>query len=276
MALRHGPCLGWALATPSLQAAPTSGERLPPARSVWLVAYSIRVGPIVGQGIELCAAPRRRCWDTARTKLDPWPLPSISHGPLEPLSCSPHSPGSERLSRSTMAHSVLGRLAICSPKYAQPGWTLTRLTVNGWPWRWGRSRGASSGSRKRARDAVAERAALEAADPPDAAVDAARAAAEDRKRRAAVRAAKERRARAVAATAAVEREIAVLDARVNAQNESAPRQKPRPPPTETPAAAPPPPGTEDYRACLAKALANATDANETLALARVYARTVTT
>ena len=123
-------------------------------------------------------------------------------------------------------------------------------------------------------DAMAERAALEArADQLDAAVDAARAAAEDRKRRAAVRAAKERRARAVAATAAVEREIAVLDARVNAQNESAPRRKPTPsPPTETP----PPPGTEDYRACLAKALANATDATETLALARVYARTVTT
>ena len=126
-------------------------------------------------------------------------------------------------------------------------------------------------------DAVAERAALEARTYHlDAALDAARVAAEDRKRRAAVRAAKERRARAVAATAAVEREIAVLDARVNAQNESAPRQKPRPPPTETPAAAPPPPGTEDYRACLAKALANATDATETLALARVYARTVTT
>ena len=130
---------------------------------------------------------------------------------------------------------------------------------------------------KARKDAIAERAALEArADQLDAAVDAARAAAEDRKRRAAVRAAKERRDRAVAATAAVEREVAVLDARVNAQNESAPRQKPRPPPTETPAAAPPPPDTEDYRACLAKALANATDATETLALARVYARTVTT
>ena len=133
---------------------------------------------------------------------------------------------------------------------------------------------------KARRDAVAERAALEArADNLDAALDAAKMAATDRKRRAAVRAAKERRARAVAATAAVEREIAVLDARVNAQNESAPRRKPRPtpaPPTETPAAAPPPPGTEDYRACLAKALANATDATETLALARVYARTVTT
>ena len=127
------------------------------------------------------------------------------------------------------------------------------------------------------KDAVAERTALEArADHLDAALDAAKMAAEDRKRSAAVRAAKERRARAVAATAAVEREIAVLDARVNAQNESAPRQKPRPPPTETLAAAPPPPGSEDYRACLAKALANATDANETLALARVYARTVTT
>ena len=127
------------------------------------------------------------------------------------------------------------------------------------------------------KDAMAERAALEArADHLDAALDAAKMAAEDRKRRAAVRAARTRRARAVAATAAVEREIAVLDARVNAQNESAPRQKPRPPPTETPAAAPPPPDTEDYRACLAKALANATDANETLALARVYARTVTT
>ena len=130
---------------------------------------------------------------------------------------------------------------------------------------------------KARRDAVAERAALEArADNLDAALDAAKMAATDRKRRAAVRAAKERRARAVSATAAVEREIAVLDARVNAQNESAPRQKPRPPPTETPAAAPPPPDTEDYRACLAKALANATDATETLALARVYARTVTT
>ena len=124
------------------------------------------------------------------------------------------------------------------------------------------------------RDAVAERTALEArADHLDAAVDAARAAAEDRKRRDTIRAAKLRRKRAVAATAAVEREVAVLDARVNAQNESAPRQKPTPaPPTETP----PPPGSEDYRACLAKALANATDANETLALARVYARTVTT
>ena len=128
-------------------------------------------------------------------------------------------------------------------------------------------------------DAMAERAALEArADHLDAALDAARAAAEDRKRRAAVRAAKERRARAVAATAAVEREVAVLESRVAAQHEAFGR-KPRPtpaPPTETPAAAPPPPGTEDYRACLAKALANATDANETLALARVYARTVTT
>ena len=140
------------------------------------------------------------------------------------------------------------------------------------------------------KDAVAERTALEArADHLDAALDAAKMAAEDRKRSAAVRAAKERRARAVAATAAVEREVAVLDARVEAQLEayaSAPAAKhrrrvatpapaqpvPPPPPTETP----PPPGTEDYRACLAKALANATDANETLALARVYARTVTT
>ena len=128
---------------------------------------------------------------------------------------------------------------------------------------------------KARKDAVAERTALEArADHLDAAVDAARAAAEDRKRRAAVRAAKERRARAVAATAAVEREIAVLETRVAAQHEAFGR-KPRPtppPPTETP----PPPGTEDYRACLARALANAKDANETLALARVYARTVTT
>ena len=123
-------------------------------------------------------------------------------------------------------------------------------------------------------DAMAERAALEArADQLDAAVDAARAAAEDRKRRDTIRAAKLRRKRAVAATAAVEREIAVLDGRVNAQNESAPRRKSTPaPPTDTP----PPPGTEDYRACLAKALANATDATETLALASVYARTVTT
>ena len=125
-------------------------------------------------------------------------------------------------------------------------------------------------------DAVAARRALEdRADHLDAALDAARMAAEDRKRRAAVRAANERRARAVAATANVEREIAVLEGRVAAQHEAFGR-KPRPtppPPTETP---PPPPGTEDYRACLAKALANATDANETLALARVYARTVTT
>ena len=125
------------------------------------------------------------------------------------------------------------------------------------------------------KDAVAERTALEArADHLDAAVDAARAATEDRKRRNTIRAAKERRARAVAATANVEREIAVLEGRVAAQHEAFGR-KPRPtppPPTETP----PPPGTEDYRACLAKALANATDANETLALARVYARTVTT
>jgi len=125
------------------------------------------------------------------------------------------------------------------------------------------------------RDAVAERTALEArADHLDAALDAARAAAEDRKRRAAVRAAKLRHERAVAATAAVEREVAVLETRVAAQHEAFGR-KPRPtpaPPTETR----PPPGTEDYRACLAKALANATDATETLALARVYARTVTT
>jgi len=130
---------------------------------------------------------------------------------------------------------------------------------------------------KARKNAVAERAALEArADQLDAAVDAARAAAEDRKRRAAVRAANERRARAVAATANVEREVAVLEGRVAAQNEAYAQRKPRPtpaPPTETP---PPPPGTEDYRACLAKALANATDSNETLALARVYARTVTT
>ena len=128
---------------------------------------------------------------------------------------------------------------------------------------------------KARRDAVAERTALEArADQLDAAVDAARAAAEDRKRRDTIRAAKLRRKRAVAATAAVEREIAVLESRVAAQHEAFGR-KPRPtppPPTETP----PPPGTEDYRACLARALANAKDANETLALARVYARTVTT
>ena len=124
--------------------------------------------------------------------------------------------------------------------------------------------------------AMAERAALEArADHLDAALDAARAAAEDRKRRAAVRAAKMRRDRAVAATAAVEREVAVLEGRVAAQHEAFGRT-PRPtpaPPTETP---PPPPGTEAYRGCLAKALANAKDATETLALARVYARTVTT
>ena len=143
---------------------------------------------------------------------------------------------------------------------------------------------------KARKDAIAERAALEArADNLDAALDAAKMAATDRKRRAAVRAAKERCDRAVSATAAVEREIAVLDARVEAQLEayaSAPAAKhrrrvaapapaqpvPPPPPTETP----PPPGTEDYRACLARALANAKDATETLALARVYARTVTT
>ena len=128
---------------------------------------------------------------------------------------------------------------------------------------------------KARKTAVAERTALEArADHLDAAVDAARAAAEDRKRRDTIRAAKLRRKRAVAATAAVERETAVLESRVAAQHEAFGR-KPRPtpaPPTETPQ----PPGTEDYRACLAKALANATDANETLALARVYARTVTT
>jgi hypothetical protein len=132
---------------------------------------------------------------------------------------------------------------------------------------------------KARKDAVAERTALEArADQLDAALDAAHAAIEDRKRRAAVRAAKERRDRAVAATAAVEREIAVLESRVAAQHEAFGR-KPRPtpaPPTETPAAPPPPPGLEYERECLARALANAKDANETLALARVYARTVTT
>ena len=128
---------------------------------------------------------------------------------------------------------------------------------------------------KARKDAVAERTALEVrADHLDAALDAARAAREDSKRRAAVRAAKIRRDRAVAATAAVEREIAVLEGRVAAQHEAfGPKPRPTPaPPTETP----PPPGTEDYRACLARALANAKDANETLALARVYARTVTT
>ena len=116
------------------------------------------------------------------------------------------------------------------------------------------------------------------ADDLDAALDAAKMAATDRKRRAAVRAAKERRDRAVFATAAVEREIAVLESRVAAQHEAFGR-KPRPtpaPPTETPAAPPPPPGLEDERECLARALASAKDSNETLALARVYARTVTT
>ena len=128
---------------------------------------------------------------------------------------------------------------------------------------------------KARKDAVAERTALEArADHLDAALDAARAAAEDRKRRDTIRAAKLRRKRAVAATAAVEREIAVLDGRVAAQLEAFGRN-PRPtpaPPTETP----PPAGTEYERECLARALANAKDATETLALARVYARTVTT
>ena len=127
-------------------------------------------------------------------------------------------------------------------------------------------------------DAVATQRALEArADQLDAAVDAARAGAEDSKRRAVVRAAKIRRDRAVAATAAVEREIAVLETRVAAQHEAfasvpAKKRATPAPSTETP----PPPGTEGYRACLARALANAKDANETLALARVYARTVTT
>jgi len=129
---------------------------------------------------------------------------------------------------------------------------------------------------KARKDAVAERTALEVrADHLDAALDAARAAREDSKRRAAVRAAKIRRDRAVAATAAVEREIAVLEGRVAAQHEAFGR-KPRPtpaPPTETP---PPPPGLEYERECLARALANAKDANETITLARVYARTVTT
>ena len=127
------------------------------------------------------------------------------------------------------------------------------------------------------KDAVAERTALEArADHLDAAVDAARAAAEDRKRRDTIRAAKLRRKRAVAATAAVEREVAVLEGRVAAQHEAFSAREPRPtppPPTETPAA---PPGLEYERECLARALANAKDATETLALARVYARTVTT
>ena len=129
---------------------------------------------------------------------------------------------------------------------------------------------------KARKDAVAERTALEVrADHLDAALDAARAAREDSKRRAAVRAAKIRRDRAVAATAAVEREIAVLEGRVAAQHEAFGR-KPRPtpaPPTETP---PPPPGLEYERECLARALANAKDPNETITLARVYARTVTT
>ena len=124
-------------------------------------------------------------------------------------------------------------------------------------------------------DAIAAQRTLEArADHLDAALDAARAAAEDRKRRDTIRAAKERRDRAVAATAAVEREIAVLEGRVAAQHEAFGRN-PRPtpaPPTETP----PPAGTEYERECLARALANAKDATETLALARVYARTVTT
>ena len=130
-----------------------------------------------------------------------------------------------------------------------------------------RARPAAPEGAQSARVAEANSTLEARADHLDAAVDAARAAAEDRKRRAAVRAAKERRDRAVAATAAVEREIAVLDARVNAQvdAQSAPRRKPTTPapPTETPPPPPPPPGTEDYRACLAKALANATDANET-------------
>ena len=133
---------------------------------------------------------------------------------------------------------------------------------------------------KARRDAVAERTALEArADHLDAAVDAARAAAEDRRRRDTIRAAKLRQKNAVAATRAVEREVAVLEGRVAAQHEAFGR-KPRltpAPPTETPAAAPPPPpGLEYERECLARALANAKDATETLALARVYARTVTT
>ena len=130
---------------------------------------------------------------------------------------------------------------------------------------------------KARKDAVAERTALEVrADHLDAALDAARAAREDSKRRAAVRAAKIRRDRAVAATAAVEREIAVLEGRVAAQHEAFSAREPRPtppPPTETPAA---PPGLEYERECLARALANAKDANETITLARVYARTVTT
>ena len=193
-----------------------------------------------------------------------------------------------------MAHSVFGRLAIYSAKYAPmmmdcdttgaaaptdglmdadgeaayvPGTVQVAEALRRLQTRVQRIQRARH-------DAVAERRRLEArADHLDAALDAAHAVAEDRKRRAAVRAAKERRERAVAATAAVEREVAVLEGRVAAQHEAFGKPRPTPaPPTETP----PPPGSEDYRACLAKALANATDANETLALARVYARTVTT
>ena len=51
VALRHGPCVGWALATPSLQAAPTLGTAAPGER--WCTARSLfypRSGPWWGTG----------------------------------------------------------------------------------------------------------------------------------------------------------------------------------------------------------------------------------
>ena len=238
-------------------------------------SYSIRVGPMVGPGIELCA---RRCqaglvpalsWTRGHSLLSLMGRSDVSHLAPIPLieALGPADDGTQRLWS-------VGNL--------QRKIRTTRMDADLTDGeRMALALGALQGRVQRLqtarKDAVAERTVLEArADHLDAALDAVKMAAEDRKRRAAVRAAKERRACAVAATFAVEREVAVLEGRVAAQHEAFSARKPRPapaPPTETP---PPPPGSEDYRACLARASANAKDATDTLALARAHARTVTT
>jgi len=68
---------------------------------------------------------------------------------------------------------------------------------------------------------------------------------------------------------------ALEDRPVAKPHRQTPRREDRPAVPEA-APLPPPSNGEAYRECLARALANARDASETAALARVYARTVTT
>ena len=185
-----------------------------------------------------------------------------------------------------LAHSVLGRLAIYT---AQKRATMMDCDAAATPmvsWRptarrWGTVQITEAlcvqRLQKARKDAVAERTALEArADNLDAALDAAKmprqrienAAPRSAPRKSAAPSPLPRPPRSNARSRCSTRELMRRTSRLPGKNHDHHRRRRRSRRRRQ--------DTEDYRACLARALANATDANETVTLARVYARTVTT